>query len=75
MSQFGYAGIIQEDYNQQLKFDFGEKRLLKETVIKHYEEIDSEGRRRIHKETTEKKWFKGNNSHHNPTVSHHSEYL
>ena len=75
MSQFGYAGIIQEDYNQQLKFDFGEKRLLKETVIKHYEEIDSEGRRRIHKETTEKKWFMGNNSHHNPTVSHHSEYL
>ena len=74
MSQFGYAGIIQEDYNQQLKFDFGEKRLLKETVIKHYEEIDSEGRRRIHKETTEKKWF-GGNSNHNPTVAHHSEYL
>ena len=74
MSQFGYAGLVQDDYNQQLKFDFGEKRLLKETTIKHYEEIDVKGRRRIHKETTEKKWF-SSDSHHNPTVSHHSEYL
>lgn len=74
MSQFGYAGLVQDDYNQQLTFDFGEKRLLKETTIKHYEETDSEGRRRIHKETTEKKWF-SSDSHHNPTVSHHSEYL
>ena len=76
MSQFGYAGIIQENYNQQMKFDFGEKRLIKETVIKHYEETDSEGKRRIHKETIEKKWFnESNGSRHNPTVSHHSEYL
>mgnify|MGYP003305104936 CR=1 FL=1 len=22
-----------------------------------------------------REWFEGNNSHHNPTVSHHSEYL
>ena len=71
MSQFGYAGIIQEDYNQQMKFDFGEKRLVKETVSKHYEETDTKGKRRIHKETTEKKWNGGST----PTVSHHSEYL
>ena len=73
MSQFGYAGI--ENYNQQMKFDFGEKRLIKETVIKHYEETDSKGKRRIHKETTEKKWFNSDSTHHNPTVTHHSEYL
>ena len=61
---------------EQMKFDFGEKRLIKETDIKHYEETDLEGRRRIHKETTEKKWFNGNSdTKHNPTVSHHSEYL
>ena len=28
---------------EQMKFDFGEKRLIKETVIKYYEETDSEG--------------------------------
>ena len=54
-----------------MKFDFGEKRLVKETVIKHYEETDTKGKRRIHKETTEKKWNGGST----PTVSHHSEYL
>ena len=69
-----YTGLVQDDYNKQMKFDFGEKRLIKETVIKHYEETDSEGKRRIHKETTEKKWF-DDTSHHSPTVSHHSEYL
>ena len=71
-----YTGIVEDDYKQQLKFDFGEKRLIKETVIKHYEETDSEGRRRIHKETKETKWFsKNSGSRHNPTISHHSEYL
>ena len=61
---------------EQMIFDFGDKRLIKETVIKHNEETDLEGRRRIHKETTEKKWFNGNSdTKHNPTVSHHSEYL
>ena len=61
---------------EQMKFDFGEKRLIKETVIKYYEETDSEGNRRIHKEKTEKKWFSGNSdTKHNPTISHHSEYL
>ena len=68
MSQFGYAGI------KQMQFDFGEKRLIKETVIKHYEETDTEGRRRIHKETKETKWFSDGGKH-NPTISHHSEYL
>ena len=29
-----YTGIVEDDYKQQLKFDFGEKRLIKETVIK-----------------------------------------
>jgi hypothetical protein len=69
-----YTGIAEDNYNQQLKFDFGEKRLIKETVIKHYEETDTEGRRRIHKETKETKWFSDGGKH-NPTISHHSEYL
>jgi len=70
-----YTGIV-EDYNQQMKFDFGDKRKIKETVISYYEETDSEGKRRIHKETTETKWFgKSSGSKHNPTISHHSEYL
>ena len=63
MSQFGYAGLIQENYNQQMKFDFEGKRKIKETVISYYEETDSDGKRRIHKETKETKWFgKGNGS-------------
>ena len=70
-----YTGIV-EDYNQQMKFDFGDKRKIKETVISYYEETDSEGKRRIHKETKETKWFsEGSGSKHNPTISHHSEYL
>ena len=68
-----YTGIV-DDYNQQLKFDFQEKRKIKETVISYYEETDSEGKRRIHKETKETKWFSEGGKH-NPTVSHHSEFL
>ena len=68
-----YTGIV-EDYNQQLTFDFKEKRKIKETVTSYYEEVDSEGNRRIHKETKETKWFSAGGKH-NPTVSHHSEYL
>ena len=68
-----YTGIV-EDYNQQLTFDFKEQRKIKETVISYYEETDSEGKRRIHKETKETKWFSEGGKH-NPTVSHHSEYL
>ena len=37
-----YTGIV-EDYNQQLTFDFKEKRKIKETVTSYYEEVDSEG--------------------------------
>ena len=59
---------------EQREFDFGEKRLIKETVVKYYEETDSEGNRRIHKEKIETRWFKKGGKH-NPTVSHHSEYL
>ena len=59
---------------EQREFDFGEKRLIKETVVKYYEEKDSEGNRRIHKEKIETKWFEKGGKH-NPTVSHHSEYL
>ena len=59
---------------KQREFDFGEKRLIKETVVKYYEEKDSEGNRRIHKEKIETKWFEKGGKH-NPTVSHHSEYL
>ena len=65
-----------QHYKQQLKFDFGEKRKIKETVTSYYEETDSEGKRRIHKETKETKWFDHKTpSRHNPTVSYHSEYL
>ena len=59
---------------EQREFDFGEKRLIKETVVKYYEETDSDGKRRIHKEKIETKWF-AEGGKHNPTVSHHSEYL
>ena len=69
-----YTGIAEDNYNQQLKFNFGDKRKIKETVISYYEETDSEGRRRIHKETKETKWFSDGGKH-NPTISHHSEYL
>ena len=68
-----YTGIV-EDYNQQLTFDFQQHRKIKETVISYYEETDSEGKRRIHKEVKETKWFSEGGKH-NPTVSHHSEYL
>ena len=70
-----YTGVVQDDYKQQMKFDFGDKRKLKETVTTYYEEIDSEGKRRIHKETKETKWFSENSSRHNPAISYHSEYL
>ena len=71
-----YTGIVEDDYKQQLTFDFKEKRKIKETVTSYYEETDSEGKRRIHKETKETKWFnKNSGSRHNPTISHHSEYL
>ena len=69
-----YTGIVQDDYKQQLTFDFKEKRKIKETVTSYYEETDTEGRRRIHKETKETKWFSEGGKH-NPTISHHSEYL
>ena len=69
-----YTGIVEDDYKQQLKFDFGEKRKIKETVTSYYEETDSDGKRRIHKETKETKWFSDGGKH-NPTISHHSEYL
>ena len=71
-----YAGIVEDDDKKQLKFDFQEKRKIKETVISYYEETDTDGKRRIHKETKETKWFsEGSGSRHNPTISHHSEYL
>ena len=61
---------------EQREFDFTKKRKIKETVTSYYEEVDSEGNRRIHKETKETKWFnKDSGSRHNPTISHHSEYL
>ena len=69
-----YTGIVEDDYKQQLTFDFKEKRKIKETVTSYYEETDSDGKRRIHKETKETKWFSDGGKH-NPTISHHSEYL
>jgi len=59
---------------EQREFDFTKKRKIKETVTSYYEEIDSKGNRRIHKEKIETKWFEEGGKH-NPTVSHHSEYL
>ena len=35
---------------EQREFDFTKKRKIKETVTSYYEEIDSKGNRRIHKE-------------------------
>ena len=71
-----YTGIVEDNYNQQLTLDLGDKKLIKEVVTSYYEETDSEGKRRIHKETKETKWFDHKTpSRHNPTVSHHSEYL
>ena len=55
-----------EYYNQQLKFDFGTKRLIKEIKIKYYEYTDDDGTRRVKKETNEKKWF-NEGGNHNPT--------
>ena len=59
---------------EQREFDFTKKRKIIETVTSYYEEIDSKGNRRIHKEKIETKWFEEGGKH-NPTVSHHSEYL
>ena len=39
-----YTGIAEDNYNQQLKFDFKEKRKIKEIVKSYYEETDSEGK-------------------------------
>ena len=39
-----YTGIVEDDYNQQLSFDFKEKRKIKETVISYYEETDTDGK-------------------------------
>ena len=59
---------------EQREFDFTKKRKIKETVTSYYEEIDSKGNRRIHKEKIETKWFEEGGKH-NPTVTQHSEYL
>ena len=59
---------------EQREFDFTKKRKIKETITSYYEEVDSKGNRRIHKEEVETKWFEKGGKH-NPTVSHHSEYL
>ena len=64
-----------EHYNQQLKFKFEDKRLIKEVTIKYFEETDTDGKRRIKKETSEKKWFNDGESRHNPACSHHFEDL
>ena len=63
-----------EYYNQQLKFDFGTKRLIKEIKIKYYEYTDDDGTRRVKKETNEKKWF-NEDGNHNPTSCYHSEVI
>ena len=71
-----YTGIVEDNYNQQLTLDLGDRKLIKEVVTSYYEETDSEGKRRIHKETKETKWFSENSgSRHNPAISYHSEYL
>jgi len=63
-----------QHYNQQLNFDFEDRRLIKEVTIKYFEEIDTDGKRRIKKETSEKKWFNEGGKH-NPACSHHFEVL
>ena len=51
-----YTGIVEDNYNQQLTLNLGDKKLIKEVVTSYYEETDSEGKRRINKEKKETKW-------------------
>tara|TARA_B100001778_G_C18484279_1_gene581860 strand:- start:319 stop:510 length:192 start_codon:yes stop_codon:yes gene_type:complete len=62
----------------QLKFNFDEKRLIKETIIREYETYDTDGDRRIERETEIKKWFSTepiSTAKHNPTISTTYEVL
>ena len=62
----------------QLKFNFDEKRLIKETIIREYETYDTDGDRRIERETEVKKWFSPKPTStvkHNPTKSTTYEVL
>ena len=57
---------------EQLKFNFKGKRLIKETTIREYETYDTDGDRRIERETKVKKWFSPKPTtvlKHNPTIS------
>ena len=62
----------------QLKFNFDEKRLIKETIIREYETYDTEGDRRIERQTEIKNWFSSESTEtvkHNPTKSTMYEVL
>ena len=62
----------------QLKFDFENKRLIQETIIREYETYDTDGDRRIERQTETKKWFSSDSTataKHNPTTSTTYEVL
>lgn len=62
----------------QLKFDFENKRLIQETIIREYETYDTDGDRRIERQTEIKKWFSSDSTataKHNPTTSTTYEVL
>ena len=50
-----------------------EQKLIKEEIIKYYEDIDENGKRRICKETTEIKYARGAKNF--PQKSYHTEII
>ena len=42
MTQFGYAGLVQGDYNQQLSFDFKEIQMSRSKLMNHLVHLKDE---------------------------------
>ena len=51
----------------------GEENLIKEEIIKYYEDFDEDGKRRIRKETTETRYNRGAKNF--PQKSYHTEII
>ena len=50
-----------------------EEKLIKEEIIKYYEDIDEDGKRRVRKETAETRYNRGAKNF--PTKSYHTEII
>jgi len=50
-----------------------EEKLIKEEIIKYYEDIDEDGKRRIRRETTETRYIRGAKNF--PQKSYHTEII